>query len=413
MFSLLDVEKIREDFPILSRVISGRRLVYFDNAATTQRPRQAIEAVRGFYEEHNANVHRGLHTLSQEASELYEEAHEILAKFIGASGMEEVAFLAGTTDALNAVADGWACRNLGPDDRIVTTVLEHHSNMLPWRRAAQRTGAELVYVDVTEGGLLRWDQLENAINERTRLVAITGMSNVTGQIVDVAEVAKLAHEVDAVLVVDGAQAVPHMPVNVRQAGIDFLAFSGHKMLGPTGIGVLYGRRDLLERMDPPRVGGGMIRDVTLDGAEWADLPWRLEAGTPHIAGAVGLAEAAKYLMDLGMEAVREHEKRLTELALRLIEDRLPEEVEVYGPRDVEERGGIVTLNVRGLDPHMTASLLDAFGIAVRSGLHCAHPLHRRIGAAEGTVRASFYVYNTEEEVRTFVDALVEIAETAK
>ncbi len=413
MVILFDVEKVREDFPILSRAISGRRLIYFDNAATTQRPRQVIEAVRRFYEEHNANVHRGLHTLSQEASELYEEAHEVLAKFIGASGMEEVAFLAGTTDALNAVADGWACRNLGPDDRIVTTVMEHHSNMLPWRRAAQRTGAELVYVDVTEDGMLRWDQLENAINERTRLVAITGMSNVTGQIVDVAEVAKLAHEVDAVLVVDGAQAVPHLPVNVRQAGIDFLAFSGHKMLGPTGIGVLYGRRDLLERMDPPRVGGGMISDVTLEGAEWADLPWRLEAGTPHIAGAVGLAEAAKYLMDLGMEAVREHERRLTELALRLIEDRLPEDVEVYGPRDVEERGGIVTFNVRGLDPHMTASMLDSFGIAVRSGLHCAHPLHRRMGAAEGTVRASFYVYNTEDEVRTFVDALVEIAETAK
>ncbi len=403
---------MRADFPILTRSVSGRALIYFDNAATTQRPRQVIEAVARFYEEHNANVHRGLHTLSQEASELYEEAHEVLAKFVGASGMEEVAFLAGTTDALNAVADGWACRHLAPGDRIVTTVLEHHSNMLPWRRAAQRTGAEIVYVDVTERGLLRWDQLENAIDERTRLVAITGMSNVTGQILDVSEVAKLAHEVDAVLVVDGAQAVPHLPMDVRAMGVDFLAFSGHKMLGPTGIGVLYGRRDLLEEMDPPRVGGGMISDVTLEGAEWADLPWRLEAGTPHIAGAVGLAEAARYLMRLGMEAVREHERRLTDLTLRLLGDRLPDEVVVYGPTDVEERGGIVTFNVRGLDPHMTASLLDSFGIAVRSGLHCAHPLHRRMGAPEGTVRASFYVYNTEEEVRTFVDALSEIAETA-
>ncbi|HDM91835.1 MAG TPA: aminotransferase class V-fold PLP-dependent enzyme, partial [Candidatus Korarchaeota archaeon] len=308
---MLDVGKIREDFPILRREIAGRPVIYFDNAATTQKPRQVIEAILRFYEEHNANVHRGLHTLSQEASELYEEAHEVVAKFIGASGMEEVAFTAGTTDSLNQIAEGWACRHLRPGDRIVSTVMEHHSNMLPWRLAAARVGAEIVYVDVTEDGLIKWEQLENAISYRTRVVAITGMSNVTGTIVDVAEVAKLAHEVDAVLVVDGAQAVPHMPIDVRSMRIDFLAFSGHKMLGPTGIGVLYGRKDLLEEMEPTRVGGGMISDVTLEGAEWAELPWRLEAGTPHIAGGVGLAEAVRYLQKIGMENVRDHERRLT------------------------------------------------------------------------------------------------------
>ncbi len=398
---------VRRDFPILGIEVNGHPLIYFDNAATTQRPVQVIKAVSEFYEKLNANVHRGIHYLSREASELYEGAHETLARFINAE-FEEVVFTSNTTESINLVAWGWALYHLGRGDRIVTTVMEHHSNMLPWRAVAELTGAEVVYADVDDEGMPKMDELESLINERTKVVAISGMSNVTGAIPDVRRAVSAAHQVGAVVVLDGAQMVPHMPVDVKELDVDFLAFSGHKMLGPTGTGVLFGRRDLLEEMRPARPGGGTIRDVTLEGVEWAELPWKHEGGTPNIAGGIGLARAAEFLMKVGMERVREHEKQLTTRGLELLSGM--DGVILYGPRDVERRGGILTFNVRGMDPHMVGALLDARGIAVRTGLHCAHPLHRRLGADEGTVRASFYLYNTLEEVERFAEVLGSIVE---
>ncbi len=398
---------VREDFPILRIEVNGHPLIYFDNAATTQRPVQVIRAISEFYENLNANVHRGIHYLSREASELYEGAHETLARFINAE-FEEVVFTSNTTESINLVAWGWALYHLREGDRIVTTVMEHHSNMLPWRAVAELTGAEVAYVDVDDEGMPKIDELESLINERTKVVAISGMSNVTGAIPDVRRAVRVAHEVGAVVVLDGAQMVPHMPVDVKDLDVDFLAFSGHKMLGPTGTGVLYGKKDLLEGMRPAKPGGGTIRDVTLEGVEWAELPWKHEGGTPNIAGGIGLARAAEYLMNVGMERVREHEKRLTARGLELLSEM--DGVILYGPQDVERRGGILTFNVRGMDPHMVGALLDARGIAVRTGLHCAHPLHRRLGADEGTVRASFYLYNTLEEIERFAEVLGSIVE---
>ncbi len=398
---------VREDFPILRIEVNGHPLIYFDNAATTQRPIQVINAIKEFYETLNANVHRGIHYLSREASELYEGAHETLSKFINAD-FDEVVFTSNTTESINMVAWGWAIHHLGEGDRIVTTVMEHHSNMLPWRTIAELTGAEVVYADVDEEGMPLMDELESLIDERTKIVAISGMSNVTGAIPDVERAVRAAHQVDAIVVLDGAQMVPHMPVDVRKLDTDFLAFSGHKMLGPTGTGVLYGKRDLLEEMRPARPGGGTIRDVTLEGVEWAELPWKHEGGTPNIAGGIGLAEAARYLMRVGMDRIREHEKELTNKGMELLSEM--EGVIVYGPRDVERRGGILTFNVEGMDPHMVGALLDARGVAVRTGLHCAHPLHRRLGAEDGTVRASLYLYNTMEEVERFASILRSIVE---
>lgn len=396
---------VRSDFPILSITVNDRPLIYFDNAATTQKPKQVIEAITKFYEFLNANVHRGIHYLSREASELYEGAHEVLAKFINAE-FEEIVFTSNTTDSINLVAWSWAAQNLKEGDRIVLTVMEHHSNILPWRAIAKIKGAEIVYADIDEEGIPKMKELESLIDEKTKLVAISGMSNVTGAIVDVERVSKLAHEVGALILVDGAQMVPHMPVDVKKLDIDFLAFSGHKMLGPTGTGVLYGKKELLEEMPPVKPGGGTIRDVTLESEEWAPLPWKHEGGTPNIAGGIGLAEAAKYLMRIGMENVREHEVKLTERGLKLMEDM--EGVVLYGPRDVSKRGGIISFNVEGMDPHMVGALLDSRGIAVRTGLHCAHPLHYRLNAPMGTVRASFYIYNTLEEIDRFVEELRDI-----
>ncbi len=394
------IAKIREDFPIL------REIIYFDNAATTQRPKQVIEAEREFYERFNANVHRGIHRLSREASELYERAHETLAKFINAD-FEEVIFTSNTTDSINIVAWGWAVWNLKEGDKIVTTEMEHHSNMLPWRLVSKLKGCEVAYVNVDEYGVPVMEDAERLIDGRTKLVAISGMSNVTGAIPNIEKFTKLAREVGALILIDGAQMVPHMPVDVRKLDCDFLAFSGHKMLGPTGTGVLYGKKDLLKEMTPARPGGGTIEDVTLEGQEWAGLPWRHEGGTPNIAGGIGLAAAADYLMEVGMDWVREHEVRLTRKALELLSDI--DGIRIYGPERVEERGGIVAFNVKEMDPHMVGALLDAKGIAVRTGLHCAHPLHRKLGAPQGTVRASFYLYNTEEEIEILHEELKEIA----
>ncbi|MEM2021865.1 MAG: SufS family cysteine desulfurase [Zestosphaera sp.] len=400
---MFDVSKVREDFPILKRKINGRPLIYFDNAATTQKPRQVVAAIARFYLHYNANVHRGFHTLSQEASKVYEEAHEVLAKFINAYSWEEVIDVANTTDGLNLVAWGWGLDNLRPGDEVVVSVMEHHSNMLPWRAVAERVGARVKYVSVTEEGLLNYEELEGIVSEKTKVVAFPMASNVVGTVNDSKRIARLAHSVGAIAVGDGAQYVPHIPTDVRELELDFIAFSGHKMLGPTGIGVLWGRKDLLESMKPFRVGGDTIKDVTLDSVVWHDLPWRHVAGTPNIAGMIGLAEAVRYLMRLGMRDVREHDVMLVRETLKRFEE-LGGDIVVLGPKNPQARTGLVAFNVRDLHHHIVGRALDLLGIAVRTGGHCAHPLHYRLGF-NGSVRASYYVYNTLEEVESFVEAL--------
>ncbi len=400
---MIDVQKIREDFPILKRKINGRTLIYFDNAATTQKPKQVIAAITKYYSWYNANVHRGFHTLSQEASEAFENAHEVVAHFINAGSWEEVIQTANTTESINIVALTWGMKNLKEGDEIILTVMDHHSNMLPWRKVAELTGAKVKYVDITDEGLLKYDELEAMITERTKVVAFPMMSNVLGTMNDVRRIARLAHSVGAIVVADGAQWVSHAPTDVQEMELDFLAFSGHKMLGPTGVGILWGRKDILEDLEPFKTGGDTIKDVTLDDVIWHDLPWRFEAGTPNIAGMIGLAEAINYLMRIGMENVREHERELVKYAFKRLAE-LEDEIDIYGPRDPEIRGGVISFNVKGLHYHTVGKALDIFGIAVRTGGHCAHPLHYRLGI-KGTVRASFYIYNTKEEIDTFLDTL--------
>lgn len=402
---MFDPEEIRKDFPILNREVNGKKLVYFDNAATTQKPIQVINAIRDFYMYHNANVHRGFHTLSQEASQMYEEAHEKVAKFINAYSWREIIFCSNTTEALNIVAYGWGLWNLREGDEIILTVMDHHSSMLPWRLIAKLKNAKVKYIDITNDGYLKYELLEEFITEKTRVVAFPIASNVLGTINDPRRIARLAHSVGAIVVADGAQSVPHLPTNIRELEIDFLAFSGHKMLGPTGIGVLWGRQELLESMHPFKVGGDTIKDVTLDDVVWHDLPWRFEAGTPNIAGGIGLGAAVDYLLKIGMENVREHEKALVEYTLKRFGEI--EDVEYYGPRNPRDKTGVIAFNIKGLNHHTVGSALDLFGIAVRTGMHCAHPLHYRLGL-KGTVRASYYIYNTLEEVDYFIEALEKI-----
>ena len=400
---MLNPYEIRNDFPVLKRKVYGKPLVYFDNAATTLKPKVVIEAIDKFYREFSANVHRGLHTLSQEASEMYEKAHETIAKFIKAKP-EEIILTYNTTYAINLVVFSWGLFNVGVGDEIVLTVMEHHSNMLPWRNLAKIKKAKIKYINIKSDYTLDMEDFENKISERTKVVSVSLMSNVLGTINDVRRIAKIAHQMGAIVVVDGAQAVPHMPVNVKELDADFLAFSGHKMLGPMGTGVLWGRKDILEEIEPGISGGGTIRDVTLEDITWAKLPEKFEAGTPNVAGAVGLAEAVKYLEKIGMQNIRQHEKQLTQYMIKLFDEELGDFIEHYGPRDVELRGGIVSFNVKGMSHHAVAAFLDTEGIAVRSGLHCAHPLHYRLGL-KGTVRASLYIYNTKEEIEYFVEVL--------
>lgn len=405
---MLDVDKIRQDFPILEREINGHKLVYFDNAASSLKPVQVVKAISEFYLSSYSNVHRGVHTLSQEASRLYEEAHEAVARFINCS-TDEVVFTKNTTESLNMVAYGLMSKELEEGDNVAVGVIDHHSNMLPWRRVAGIAKISIRYFGITEDGDIDYEELGQVVDERTKVVALTHVSNVLGTIVDVKKAAKIAREVGAIVVLDGAQSVPHMPVNVKELDVDFLAFSGHKMLGPTGIGVLYGKRGALEELEPVFVGGGAVKDVTLGGLEYEDLPWRLEAGTPNIAGGIGLAKAVEYLSSIGMEDVRSHEKSLTEYALSRLSEL--EYVEVYGAKEASRRAGVISFNVKKLDPNMVGLLLDSFGIAVRTGKHCAHPLHYHL-KVDGSVRASFYIYNMEEEVDRLIEALESIAKEA-
>lgn len=411
---MLDPDEVRKDFPILKREINGHPLIYFDNAATTQKPRQVIDAIKDFYENHNANVHRAVYTLSQEASETYESAHEEVASFINARGMEEIIFVRGTTEAINLVAYAWGLRSLKRDDEIVLSLMEHHSNIVPWEIVSKIKGFKIRYIEVNSDGTLNHESFERLVSKKTKMVCLCQVSNLTGIINDVKKIAKTAHEHGALMLVDGAQSVPHMPVNVKDLDADFLAFSGHKMLGPTGIGVLYGKREVLKKLEPFQGGGSMIREVSFNrktkscSITWNALPWKFEAGTPNVGGAVGLLEAVRYLKRIGMDNVKKHEETLTKYALPRMQDCC-KGLEVYGTKDASTKCGIIPFGVKGLSSHDIALFLDNYGIMVRSGFHCAQPLHE-LFKINSSARASFYIYNTREEIDTFVQVLKEIVQ---
>jgi cysteine desulfurase/selenocysteine lyase len=392
---------VRSDFPLLGRSLDGKPLVYLDSAATSQKPRVVLEALRRYYEEYNANVHRGLYRIAEQATLAYEEARAKVARFLGARP-EEVVFTRGTTESVNLVAYAYGDAFVQEGDEILLTEMEHHSNLVPWQRLAERRGARLRFLRVRSDGTLDLDPLDRLLSERTRLVAITHQSNVVGTINPVRYVADRAHAVGAVVLVDGAQSVPHMPVRVADLGCDFLAFSGHKMCGPTGIGVLWGRAEVLDRMPPFHGGGEMIERVELERSTYKAPPHRFEAGTPNIADAIALGVAVDYLEGVGMEAVREHEKSLVRYLLAQL--REVDGVRVYGPQDPEVRGGAVAFTVEGVHPHDVAQVLDGEGVCVRAGHHCAQPLHRALGVA-ATTRASVYLYNTPEDVDALVRGL--------
>jgi cysteine desulfurase/selenocysteine lyase len=400
---MFDTEKIRQDFPILGREIYGKPLVYLDNAATSQKPRTVIQAITDYYEGYNANIHRAVHALGQEATVRYEEARQKVADFIGAPSPENLLFTRGTTEAINLLAFSWAPANIKAGDEILLTPMEHHSNLVPWQQVAQQQGATLKFMPLSSDGTLDLTELDSLITERTRLVAFTQTSNVLGTITPVKQIVEAAHSKGAVALVDGAQSVPHMPVDVTELDCDFFAFSAHKMLGPTGVGALYVRPEILETMEPFQRGGEMVREVWLDRATWNDLPWRFEAGTPNIADAIAWGAAIDYLQNLGMDQVRQHEVELTNHALKRL-DNLSGEITVYGPRDMNVRGGVVSFHVSTIHPHDLGTILDREGIAIRAGHHCAMPLMRHLDVP-ATARASFYLYNTIAEVDFFVDTL--------
>ncbi len=394
---------LRSDFPILRRRVNDHGLIYLDNAASSQKPESVISALSNYYRNHNANVHRGIHTLSQEATRLYEDAREKIARFIGAAQSHEIIWTRGTTESINLVAHSWGRKFLRPGDQILATEVEHHSNIVPWQLLAQSTGAEFKYVPLqNHEDRLGPEEFERMMTPRTRLVALTQMSNVVGTILPVKEIAEISHRNGAVVLVDGAQSVPHMPVDVTELGVDFMAFSGHKMLGPTGIGVLYGRSEVLETMDPYQGGGDMISTVSMDRSTWNSLPYKFEAGTPHISGPIGLGAAVDYLSTIGMDAVHRHEQELTRYALDML-GQIPR-ISLYGPDDPLTRGAVIAFNVGDVHPHDIGQVLDSHGVATRAGHHCAQPLMRVLGVGS-TVRASFYLYNSEDDVDALVDAV--------
>jgi cysteine desulfurase/selenocysteine lyase len=397
----LDVTAIRRDFPILTRQVHGRPLVYLDSASSSQKPQAVLEAERHYYQTSHANIHRGVYVLSEEATAAYEQAHEQVARFINADGIEEVVFTKNTTEALNLVAYSWGLHTLRSGDEVVLTQLEHHSNLVPWQQIARRTGATVHYIRLDAQGHLDMEHAATLIGPRTKMVSVAHVSNVLGTVNPVHELGQMAHAHSALLCVDGAQSIPHLSIDVRALDCDFFAFSGHKMLGPTGIGGLYGKRHLLEQMEPFLYGGDMIREVTLEGATWNDLPWKFEAGTPPIAQGIGLAAAVAYLQGVGMEAIQAHEHTLVRYAMEQL--RQTEDITIYGP-EANERGGVVAFNLRGVHPHDVASIVDQHGVAIRGSHHCAMPLMRVLGVS-GTCRASFYLYNTCDEIDMLLEAL--------
>jgi cysteine desulfurase/selenocysteine lyase len=399
---MIDPKAIQKDFPILSRLIRGKRLVYLDNAATTQKPSSVIDAEARYYKETNANIHRGIHTLSEEATSQYEDVRKKVARFIGAQAPESIIFTRSATEAVNLVAFSWGRKYLKPGDEILLSAVEHHSNLIPWQLTAQATGAKLQFIPITATGELDLSHIDQLLTKRTKLVAITAMSNALGSIFPVSEIARKADAVGAKVLIDGAQSVPHLETNVAQLGCDFLVFSAHKMLGPTGVGVLYGRPELLDEMDPYQGGGDMILEVWRDHAKWNELPWKFEAGTPNIGGVIAFGAAIDYLTKIGMASVRAHEKELTAYALATLSK--DPQIHIYGPLDAEKRGGVISFNYGTVHPHDIGTLLDQEGIAIRAGHHCCQPLMRDLGIS-GTARASFYIYNTKEDVDALAAAL--------
>ncbi len=401
----LDVEVIRKDFPIFETSVHGKRLVYLDSAATSQKPRQVIDRLVRFYETENANVHRGVYELAERATAAYEGAREACARFIGARSARSIVFTRGTTEATNLVRYAWGRANVDEGDEILVTEMEHHSNLIPWQMLAAEKQAKLSHLPIDDEGKLRMDLLGDYVTERTKLVCVTLMSNVLATINPVRALADAAHAVGARILVDAAQAAPHFALDVNVLDVDFLGYSAHKMCGPTGAGVLYAREDLLEEMAPFHGGGEMIREVWPDRATWNEIPYKFEAGTPNIAQAVGMGAAVEYVEALGMDAVREHEIELASYAIQRLEEA---GATVYGPRDPAERGGVVAFNFEEVHPHDMATILDQEGVCIRAGHHCAQPLMRRLGVP-ATARASFYVYNDTDDV----DALMHGLDQAK
>lgn len=402
---MIDVEKIRKDFPILDQIVNDEPLVYLDNAATTQKPKAVLEAVNRYYQEDNANVHRGVHTLAERATASYEAARETVRRFINASSTKEVLFTRGTTTGLNWIGR-FAEEILEEGDEVLISIMEHHSNILPWQEACRKAGAKLVYVYLKDGGL-DLEDFRIKLTDRTKFVSIAHASNVLGVINPVQEIAQLAHEKGAIMVVDGAQSVPHMKIDVQKLDADFFVFSGHKMAGPTGIGVLYGKEQYLNQMSPVEFGGEMIDFVYEQSATWKELPWKFEAGTPNMAGAIGLAAAIDYLEAIGMDAIERHEQDL--IAYVFPKLQAIEGLKIYGSQDLAKRSGVISFNLGDLHPHDLATALDYEGVAVRAGHHCAQPLIQYL-EVPATARASFYLYNTKEDCDKLVEALIKTKE---
>ena len=403
----MDTDRIRQDFPILSRTFHGKELIYLDSAATSQKPNEVIDAETDFYRRLNANVHRGVYALSEEATAAYEAAREHVARFLHAEDPNEVVFVRGTTEAINLVAMSLGRGTLEKGDRVLTTVMEHHSNIVPWHMLRGYPGIELDFLDIDPMGRLRMDELDKLLTRRTKVVTITHVSNVLGTINPIREIADRAHDVGALVVVDAAQSAPHRPIDVQKLGADFLAFSGHKTLGPTGIGALWGRLDLLAHMPPCSGGGEMIREVHTDRVSYAEPPARFEAGTPNVAGAFGLSTALGYLERIGWEELADHDLHLTQHAYRRAEERFGDRLRFYGPTDPAEREPVLSFSLKGVHPHDVSSLLDAEGIAIRSGHHCAQPLMERLGVP-ALSRASPYLYNDVDDLDRLFDGLEKV-----
>jgi cysteine desulfurase/selenocysteine lyase len=401
-----DPNVVRRDFPILDQEINGHRFVYLDSASSSQKPNVVIDAVDDYYRSYNANVHRGIYTIGEKATAEYEKARARVGRFINAPDSHEVVFTRNATEAINLVSYSWGRRNIGRGDPIVLTEMEHHANLVPWQILVQEKDGDLEFIPITDDGILRLDVFEVLLRLKPKLVAFTHVSNTLGTINPVREMTEMAHAAGALVLVDGAQAVPHVPVDVQELGCDFYAFSGHKMLAPMGSGALWARRELLESMPPFLSGGEMIREVHLRRSDFNEIPWKFEAGTPAVGDSIGMGVAAEYLMDLGMEAVREHERDLVEYALEVLPREVPG-IALYGPMDPEVRGGVVPFNLPGVHPHDVAQVLDRFGIAVRAGHHCTMPLHERLDLA-ATARASFNVYSTRDDIDTLAAGLVEV-----
>jgi cysteine desulfurase / selenocysteine lyase len=401
---VFDHKKIIADFPILKRPVHGKRLVYLDNGATSQKPECVIDALVGYYKNYNANVHRGIHTLAEEATSAYEATRTKVAQFLGGTDSRQVVFTKGTTESLNLVALGWGEHFLKQGDEILLTEMEHHANLVPWVMLARRKGLVLKHIPIDREGKLDLSRLDKLLTKKTKIVSVTHLSNVLGTINPVRQIADRAHEVGALMVVDGAQSAPHIPVNVEQTGADFYAFSAHKMLGPTGVGVLWGKMEALEKTEPHMGGGEMIKEVTLDSVTWNNVPWKFEAGTPNIADVVAFSNAIEYLMDLGMEKVRLHDLQLTQYTL----EKMLElgHITIYGPPQPEDRAAVVTFNDNNIHPHDLSTILDHYGVAIRAGHHCAQPLMKILGTT-ATSRASFSVYNTTEDIDVLIESLRE------